>query len=323
MTKHNFIKVIAFIIFFLLCWAPASQDPVLYARMQTLEDEALDGVEADGVFVDFNITVRSVANQGVRIDNGEASSDYIDMAYVEIGNGVAGGNFGLASTMAWDVGSGSGQTWLLGGNIYLPTSAAGIGVIANAISYRIDGGASQVLGNLVASGLYLGQNVLAGTNSDLLPGGTPWLLISSSPTTGIQFEMELAAYLEQARLNYSTTGAGNYVALNGWYVFGMTNTPASGTPGTWGNLTGNAKLGGKGFQTWNANGTISATTVDTVSTMNIGSNGTGDNCSRIKLDIPLTLSIRIREFYLHSKSFGPMAVDGFVMYRNSVTFYSL
>jgi hypothetical protein len=184
MTKYNFIRVISLIALFLLFFAPSVHDPDVYAKMQAMEDDDLASVDADGMFVDFNITVRAVANGGIRFDNGEASSDYIDIDYLEIGNGTAGGNFGMTTTMCWDIGSVGGQSWLLGGNLYLPTTAAGMGLIANNIGYRIASGTPQIIGNLTMHGLFIGQNVSAATahsgGSSLTPGATPWLRGSGS-----------------------------------------------------------------------------------------------------------------------------------------------
>jgi hypothetical protein len=324
MTKYNFIRVATFITFFLLFFAASVYDPAVYAKMQTLEDDALERVDADGLFLDFNITVSAVANQGIRFDNGNASSDYIDMGFVEIGNGTAGGNFGLQTTMCWDIGSTANQAWLLGGNVYLPTTPAGMGLIANNISYSIAGGTAQILGNLTMNGLYIGQNVSAATTGgvSLTPGSTPWILISSSPGTGIEFRAEMAAFLKNATFSWSTSGANNALSATGIYVFGMYNGPESPV-GSWANLTGVTKLGGADFPTFNQDGTGNATLVATKVFMNIGANASVAGTSRVRLDIPAMGSIRVRDFNFHGLDMGPIALDSVILYQNTMTLYGL
>jgi hypothetical protein len=325
MTKYNFIRVATFITFFLLFFAASVYDPAVYAKMQTLEDDALERVDADGMFIDFNITVSAVANQGIRLDNGDASSDYIDMAFVEIGNGTHLGNVGLKTTMCWDIGSADNQAWLLGGNVYLPTTAAGMGLIANGISYSIAGGTAQILGNLTMNGLYIGQNVIPAVGSSLIPGSTPWILISSSPASGIEFRAEMAAFIHEAKFAWSTSGAANVLTASGIYVFGMVNAPAtphdaSDWPAT---LTGVTKLGGADFPTFNQDGTGNATLVATKVFMNIGANASVSGTSRVRLDIPAMGSIRVRDFNFHGLDMGPIALDSVILYQNTMTLYGL
>ena len=292
--------------------------------MQTLEDDALERVDADGLYLDFNLTVSAVANQGIRFDSGGASSDYIDMAFVEVGNGTHLGNVNLKTTMCWDIGSTANQAWLLGGNVTLPTSAEGMGLIANDISYRINGGTAQILGNLTMNGLYIGQNVSAATTggSSLTPGSTPWILISSSQATGIEFRAEMAAFLHEAKFAWSTSGAANVLTASGIYVFGMINAPAQ--TGSWpADLGGVVKLGGADFPTYNQDGSGNPTLVESKVFMNIGANASVAGTSRVRLDIPAMGSIRVRDFNFHGLDMGPIALDGVVIYKNTVTLYGL
>ena len=173
------------------------------------------------------------------------------------------------------------------------------------------------------NGLYIGQNVSAATTggSSLTPGSTPWILISSSTATGIEFRGEMAAFLKNATFAWSTSGATNVLSATGIYVFGMINAPAQA--GGWpADLGGVLKLGGADLPTYNQDGS-GAGVMESKVFMNIGANASVAGSSRVRLDIPAMGSIRVRDFNFHGLDMGPIALDGVVIYKNTVTLYGL
>jgi hypothetical protein len=229
--------------------------------------------------------------------------------------------------MGWDIGYGTGgtgnQTWLASSDFNLPSSA-GIGLIANNISYRVNGGAPQIIGNLTMSGLYMGRNVTGITAPNLIPGSNITVVMSSNPAHGLMAWLDMGAYLDKLQYNWNTAGGG--LTASGIYVVGMLgNTTGTGIPSGWTNpLTGTMELGGV-FPNFDVSGNPTGTPVTTYAEVNVSGNylGAGANGSALQLSLPMAGSTRVRDLNFGGRDMGPIAMDGLVFYRLLLTFRNI
>ncbi len=327
MKKYNFIRVITFISVLLLFFAQSVYDPSVHAKMQKIEDESLSEISGESLYTGFNWTVRAVANGGLSIGDGTTSPDSINIGYLEIGNGTAGGNFGINTTMRWDVGSSGGQVWHLGGGFVFPSAATteGMGLIANNIFVRINNGTAVYLGtNVILKGFYFGQAVTSAT-PDFMPFAgssydSPWILISNhgGDNAGFKFYGEVGAYINS--LTYSWNGTRS-VAASGVYVYGLMNETISNptSPGSWSNRNGMTKIGGD-FPTYNTSGAVSGST-SRYATVDVGTNSAGKTA--LSLNLPMAGSIRISNVSFGALNWGPIALDDIIFYTNRVNIRDL
>jgi hypothetical protein len=343
MLNYNFIRASAFTLIILLIFSVSVYDPSVYAKMQVMEDDHLAQIEGEaGVTLGLNLTVRSVANN-ISISNGTGAgmNDAINLGLptstsgsVFIGDGADPSlNFSVSTNIISDIGSSGGRTWLSTSGVMLPSSANGIGVKINQLNAKVDGTIYNLGPNclsapfnypsLLITGIFMGQDVTSvggialtgiGTNGPTTLTGTSPMYTrigahdgSAGKRAGVSFYSEMATYIDHLRWDW---GEGGYpddqLNISGIYLYGYADTdiganeelaPKSAGNDKWGTtVTGNMKIGHNG------------TAVD-YATIDVGSNGSPSG-TILRLSIPNSGNMRIKNFKMGSDDFGSIASEG-------------
>ncbi|MGP8154819.1 MAG: DUF6160 family protein [Smithella sp.] len=320
---HNFTGIIPFISILLLFFAVSVNDPV-YAKMP-MDDDSLAQIEGqEGITIGLNLTVSTVVN-GFSFSNDSGQS--INIGSIEIGDG-AGGGFGVNTNLTLDIGTNTigtntigsdNQTWVYLSGLVIPSTNTGICISANDITITANS-TTWTLGDLDITGLYMGRSLTTIT-PNYIAGAAPWLMLGADSYSGIAFYAGMGMYINNVMFAYSSTEGMN---ISGIYIYGAspTNLPASGNPANWPALTGNAQIGGI-FNTYAADGTINGTYNAGPATLDVGSNSSNTNGTEISLNLPMALSVRVKDVQMNSTDFGPMALDNLILYRNTITFRNL
>jgi hypothetical protein len=320
MLRHKLIRVNAFILIILLLFSVSAYDTSVYAKMQLMEDDSLAQIDAEtGVTLNLNLTVRSAA-YSVFIANGSTFNDSINFGLVGassnsvfIGDGTGTGSFNVSTDVEIDVGSLSGQTYqrqrITSG---LPSSSAGIGILINDLNANVNG-VNRWLGNLQMTGIFIGQNVSAVNGVNITPAlagasGMETRMKAHSSGTGIDMWMSQAQYIDRFAWNVDSSGA-RVFSVSGIYMYAANTTIPSGTPSSWGTLTGNYQVGYNG------------TSLD-YAQIDIGSNGSA-NGTILRISAPQYGSQRIRSIALPGLDFGPSANDNQQLMRFILTIRNL
>jgi hypothetical protein len=321
MTKDNFIRVITLISVLLLFFSQSVYDPSVYAKMQKIEDDNLSDVTGEALFLELNATVSAYVTD-LSINNNEGDS--LHFGPTSIGQNASGTYYPtrIYSSQLADLGSVPGQTWILLGNLEFPYATGGNSLDAYFSNVSLTGHyapysggtlfALQTIGNVSINGFQYGHNVY-GVTPWLNCGDPPFVMYSANDDNGLEIRAEYGGYINS--VIYRWNSGGSALTLSGIYVFyGYGNgASADGNPNNWSaSLTGKMKIGGQ-FPTYNTGGAVQAATRTAMAAINIGTSGTR---SIIFMDLPMHGSIRIKNLTLGGTSFGPVAIDDAVMYRN-------
>lgn len=335
MKKYNFVKVITFISILILFSAQSVYDPSVHARMNKIEDESLDDIDAAALDLDMILTVRSVVTSGLSFKQNEtATASSINIGYMEIGNAnlVAGSSFQTNTSMAWDIGNPASltQTWLRGGNVFFPVIDPGMGVnMTNVFLVRGSTASTLPIGNVTIKGIVNGQNIVGGTpNLDPFVGSSftsPWVIISSlnnaTDKQGLKFYGEQTGYINEIALNWRVAGANNATAViaRGLYIYGMMNeTSGFSTPTTWPKRQGMMKMGGS-YPTYNVTtGSPTGASGTVFTDIEVGTSGAGKYSSKVFVNLPFSGSIRIKDVNFGTANWGPFCIDDASFYINKV-----
>jgi hypothetical protein len=322
MTKDNFIRVITLISILLLFFSQSVYDPSVYAKMQMIEDDNLSDVTGEALYLEINATVSSWVTD-LSINQNEGDSIHLGPSWIGQNSANVFYPTRIYSSQLADLGSVPGQTWILLGNLEFPYSTGSNTLDAYFSNLSITGHYApyssnnrftlQSIGNVAINGFQYGHNVY-GITPWLNCGDPPFIMYSANNDNGLELRSEFGGYINSVvyRWNSGTTTA-SALTLTGIYLFyGYGNAGSvSGDPNAWSaSLTGKMKLGGS-YPTYNTGGTIGSTTV--MAAINIGTSGTR---SIIFMDMPMHGSIRIKNLNFGGTSFGPIALDDVVMYRN-------
>jgi hypothetical protein len=335
MIKYNFIRVITFISILVLFFAQSVYDPSVHAKMQRMEDENLSEINAAALDIEMtNLTVRSVVTDLFRLKDGQAPYDSVNIGSMEIGNGTAGTGFTINAMMSWDLGAkdDTGQTWILGTNMFFPYNNRGLGIIANNL-YFGDNGTATTLGNylpignsLIVKGISFGQDVTATPSlnaSFVSPFTAPWVIISSegSSNRGLEFYSELAGFVDNVTYYWNNNiNDASSLRISGVYIYGMTNEVAGGDSSAWTTRNGAMKLGGS-YPTYNVTTGAATGSTDTLyGSIDVGSNATN---TKVFISLPTAGSVRVKNFWFGNRNWGPIAIDDLVFYTNKVIFKDL
>lgn len=319
MRNDNFIRVINFISAFLLFFAVSVYDPCAYAKTQTLEDDALAQIDGEaGINLNLNVSVHSSATSFAL---GNGSDQSINFGSLEIANGTPGGSFVINSDVVMDVFTEPSGTWLY----FDPfLTAQGVSITGNDLRIKTST-LDQIIGNVAISGVYFGTNVSTAIATPALSVPyAPWILMGAGANggtqSGIQLWAEASAYVNSLKYTWNTSGKS--LTVSGIYVYGPYNAGnyPNITGQLWPTLNGNAYIGGT-FTNYNTSGANVGTIDAGPATINVGT--TGGNTS-LRISMPAAMSIRIRDFaFSDITSFGPIAVDNAIFYRNIVTIRNL
>ena len=287
MLKDNFKKIITLISIFLLFFASLAHDNFVYAKMKAIDDDDLADIQgAQGVTVGLNLTVGSVSGVNTGLKLSDENGAYINLPYFTIGNG-SGGNFGINTNITVDVGTNSGRTWVYMRGIVLPSTAGGIGISSNGVDIN-----GQVIGNVAATGLYLGQSV---ASAGYTVGYVPWVRLGGhTGSQGIEGYSEMGMYLD--KVVYTASPASN-LTVSGMYI----GSAAAGY------TTGDALIG--------LNVTSPGVSAANPFGIDVGTNGT----TMVRLSLPMAASIHIDNFYLNGNNWGAIDLDNVIIYRNWVS----
>ena len=290
MLKDNFKKIITFISIFLLFFASSAHDNFVYAKMKAIDDNDLAEIQgAQGVTVGLNLTVGTVSGVNTSLTLSDEGGAYISLPWFTIGNG-SGGNFGINTNMTVDVGTNSGRTWVYMNGIVLPSTAGGIGISSNGVDIN-----GQVIGNVAATGLYLGQSV---ASAGYTLGNVPWVRLGThSGSQGFEGYSEMGAYLDKVVFTASTA---SNLTISGLYV-GSAASYASGDASIGINVTS------PGVSAANPFG------------IDVGTNGT----TMVRLSLPMAASIHINDILMtgngNSTHWGAIDLDNVIFYRQWVS----
>jgi hypothetical protein len=287
MLKDNFKKIITFISIFLLFFASSAHDNFVYAQMKAIDDNDLAEIQgAEGVTVGLNLTVGTVSGVNTSLTLSDEGGTYIKLPQFTIGNG-SGGNFGINTNITVDVGTNSGRTWVYMNGIVLPSTAGGIGISSNGVDIN-----GQVIGGVVATGLYLGQSV-ASVGYTL--GNVPWVRLGThSGSQGFEGYSEMGAYLDKVVLTASTA---SNLTISSMFV----GSAAAGY------TTGDASIG--------LNVTSPGVSAANPFGIDVGTNGT----TMVRLSLPMAASIHINNFSLNGTNWGAIDLDNVIIYRQWVS----
>ncbi|HUN54448.1 MAG TPA: DUF6160 family protein [Smithella sp.] len=318
---HNFIRIITFISILLLFFVVSIYDSPVYA-LQAMDDDSLSQIEAqEGITVGLNLTVSSVVTAfSFGNDLSSALAQSVNVGTLTVGNG-AGEGFGINTNLTIDVGTNTtdNRTWLYLSGLVLPSTDSGICVSANDISITVNS-STWTLGNLDITGLYMGRTLTTIT-PNYIAGDAPWISLSGSRSSGggIVFYAGLGLYINNVTFAYPTDS----MNISGIYIYGASPNVASGTPASWPALTGNMQIGGV-FNTYDVNGNVTGTYNAGPAAFDVGSNSSSTTGTEVSFNLPMALSIRVKDFQMDSThDFGPMALDNVIIYRNVVTYRNL
>lgn len=330
MKKFIFIRVAAFIMVLTFVSAQSAYGPSVHARMQKMEDEHLAEINATALNIDLNLTVRSVAGGGTVTGMSFAqprttNPDSINIGYLALGGSGGVGSTKIDTTLSFDLGPhpDSGLVWIMGTNVTFPAAGNTLGLLAQNIFVQNEGGARRYLGNLTVGGISFGQNVVTGAAHNLTPTfsqglHTPWFIISGHGSAvnddGLTFFGEFAGYVNNIRLQYRGSAATESMQVSGLYIYGMMNQTIGSENA---NKIGSMAVGGSFPLYPNAYSyDASGNTPLLYGSIDLGT-GSGNN-TVLRMNLPMKGSIRVRDFSLNGTSFGALAIDDVVFYKNQV-----
>lgn len=323
MLKHNFLKIITFILISSLFFSPS-----VSANMQAMSEDDLTRIDAEnGITIALNTDVYL---QATRVGLYTTTSPYtsgIVLQNLLIDNSTTGGTyatpkaFNINSTVLLDVGTTSGRTWLniSGENIYNPIGITiGTGVYtANTGVWIEDGANDRTLGDLQIRGLFMGRD-LSGTTGGATrttgynpPGNIYHFTMGESPfirlsghggtSNGIDLFASMNLYVDSLTFINGST-ANNRMTVSGIYFCsssgGNPQTPSNWTP------TGNLSMGIYDPPLYSG-------TADYPVTIDVGTSGAE---TYLNLNLPMSGTVRINEFKMdNGNDWGPIAIDGMVM----------
>jgi hypothetical protein len=319
---YNFVRIVTFISILLLFFGVSIYDSPVYAKMKAMDEDSLSQVEGqEGITVGLNLTVSTVVT-GFSFGNDltSALAQSINVGTLTVGNG-AGGDYGINTNLTIDVGTNTtdNTTWLYLNGLVLPSNDSGICISANDISVTVNS-TTWTLGNIDITGLYMGRS-LTSVTPNYIAGDAPWLSLSGSPSGGggVVFYAGLGLYINNVKFAYATDS----MNISGIYIYGASPNVASGDPTSWTALTGNMQIGGV-FKTYDKYGSVTGTHNTGPATFDVGSNSSSSTGTEVSYNLPMALSIRIKDFQMDSThDFGPMALDNLIIYQNRITFRNL
>jgi hypothetical protein len=318
--KHNFIKIIAFILISSFFFSSS-----VYAKMQAMSEDDLMQIDAEtGITIDLNTSdYLKIYLKAARVSLYTASGG----SGIILPNLVIDGTIdtttdnytnptelNINSTLVLDVGTTSGKTWvrLSGINIY-----NALGITSKGI--WVDGASDWILGDLYIRGLFMGRTLTSGTSGYNTPktdpdqtftyGGLPTITLSAR-NQGLDLFASLNLYVNTLEYRFRPASSTNELKLSSIYACNTFSGTVE-TPSTWVG-SGNLSLG-------NYTGPYSSNVG--YATMDVG---TLSGKTYLNLNLPLAGSIRIYDFRMDSAfTLGPVAVDGLVTKSLSLTLYSL
>jgi hypothetical protein len=323
LPSYNFVRIITFISIILLFFGVSVYDSSVYAKMKAMDEDSLSQIEGqEGITLGLNLTVNTVVT-GFSFGNDltSALAQSVNVGTLTIGDG-AGGGFGINTNLTIDIGTNTtdNTTWLYLSGLVLPSTDTGICISANDLSVTVNSN-TWTLGNIDITGLYMGRSLTTIT-PNYIAGDAPWLSLSGSTSGGggIAFYAGMGLYINNVKFAYATDS----MNISGIYIYGANPNVASGPPASWPALTGNMQIGGV-FKTYDVHGNVNGTLYNAgPATFDVGSNSGSSSGTEISFNLPMALSIRVKDFQMDSThDFGPMALDNLIIYQNKITFRNL
>ena len=320
MLKHNFIKIIAFILIFSFFFSSS-----VYAKMQVMSDDDLIRINAEnGITIALNTNAYLKATSvGLFTTTAETSGIVLPNLVIDGTVDTTTDNYtnpsavNINSTIVLDIGTLSGKTWIniSGLNIYNAMGLTSKGI------YIKDGGNDRILGDLYIRGIFMGRTLTNGTSGYTPPGNAQTFTMGDTPfirlgghTGGIDLYASMNLYVNTLEYRYKPADSSNEFKLSGIYACNSFSGTVQ-TPSTWVG-SGNLSIGLYNPSLYNVPGET-----DYPATIDVG---TLSGKTYLNLNLPLSGSIRINDFRMDSSfSLGPIAVDGLVMKSLSLTLYSL
>ncbi|MFZ3105564.1 MAG: hypothetical protein WA096_12790 [Smithella sp.] len=320
MLKHNFIKIIAFILISSFFFSSS-----VYAKMQAMSENDLMRIDAEtGITIALNTDAYLKATSiGLFTTTAETSGIVLPNVVIDGTLDTTSDNFtnpsavNVNSTLVADVGTASGKTWLniSGLNIYNPMGLTSKGI------YIEDGANDRILGDLYIRGVFMGRTLTNGTSGYTPPGNTQTFTMGETPfvrlgshTGGLDLYASLNAYINTLEYRFSPADSSNEFKVSGIYACNSFSGTVE-TPSTWAG-SGNLSIGLYDPPLYDVPGET-----DYPATIDVG---TLSGKTYLNLNLPLSGSIRINDFRMDSSfSLGPVAVDGLVTKSLSLTLYSL
>jgi hypothetical protein len=318
--KHNFIKLIVFILISSFFFPPS-----LYAKMQVMSEDDLTQIDAEnGITIALNTNIYlQAASVGLYTDLNKTSGIFLSSLFIGDDTGTYGSPvaFNVNSSVLLDVGTTAGRTWIniSGENIFNPVSITiGAGAAGTGI-HIVD--INQDLGDLYIKGLFMGRTLTNGTSGYTPPGNTqtftmgesPYIRISGhgSASRGLDLYASMNLYIDSLEYRYRPASTTNEVLVSGIYACNSFSGTVQ-TPSTW-VASGNLQLGLYHPANYPA--------ADYPVTIDVGTSGGQTN---LNLNLPLSGSIRVNDLIMDSThDLGPIAIDGVVMKMLNVRLYQI
>ena len=324
MLKHNFIKIIAFILISSFFFSSS-----VYAKMQTMSDDDLIRINAEnGITIALNTDAYLKATSvGLFTTTAETSGIVLPNLVIDGTINTTADNYtdpspvNINSTIVLDIGTLSGKTWvnISGLNIYNAMGLTSKGI------YIEDGANDRILGDLYIRGIFMGRTLTGGASptpgysppgntNDFTMGDTPFIRLGGH-TGGIDLYASMNLYVNTLEYRYKPANSSNEFKLSGIYACNSFSGTVQ-TPSTWVG-SGNLSIGLYNPSLYNVPGET-----DYPATIDVG---TLSGKTYLSLNLPLSGSIRINDFQIDDlfNGIGPVAVDGAVVKMAIVTLHSL
>ncbi len=312
MLKHNFIKIIAFILISSFFFSSS-----VYAKMQKTGITIALNTDAYLKATSVGLFTTTAETSGIVLPNlvidgtiNTTADNYTDPSPVNIN-----------STIVLDIGTLSGKTWvnISGLNIYNAMGLTSKGI------YIEDGANDRILGDLYIRGIFMGRTLTGGASptpgysppgntNDFTMGDTPFIRLGGH-TGGIDLYASMNLYVNTLEYRYKPANSSNEFKLSGIYACNSFSGTVQ-TPSTWVG-SGNLSIGLYNPSLYNVPGET-----DYPATIDVG---TLSGKTYLSLNLPLSGSIRINDFQIDDlfNGIGPVAVDGAVVKMAIVTLHSL
>jgi hypothetical protein len=322
--KHNFIKIIAFILISSFFFSSS-----VCAKMQAMSDDDLIRINAEtGITIALNTDAYLKATSvGLFTTTAETSGIVLPNLVIDGTINTTADNYtdpspvNINSTIVLDIGTLSGKTWvnISGLNIYNAMGLTSKGI------YIEDGANDRILGDLYIRGIFMGRTLTGGASptpgysppgntNDFTMGDTPFIRLGGH-TGGIDLYASMNLYVNTLEYRYKPANSSNEFRLSGIYACNSFSGTVQ-TPSTWVG-SGNLSIGLYNPSLYNVPGET-----DYPATIDVG---TLSGKTYLSLNLPLSGSIRINDFQIDDlfNGIGPVAVDGAVVKMAIVTLYSL
>jgi len=324
--KHNFIKIIAFILISSLFFSSS-----VYAKMQAMSDDDLIRINAEtGITIALNTNAYLKATSvGLFTTTTETSGIVLPNLVIDGTVNTTTDNYtnpsavNINSTIVLDIGTLSGKTWLniSGLNIYNPMGLTSKGI------YIEDGANDRILGDLYIRGIFMGRTLIGagdGTptvgysgNHTFTMGESPFIRVSghsgAGTTTGIDLFASMNLYVDTLELRYRPATTTPEFKVTGIYLCN-TATGTAETPSTW-VPSGNFAIGLYDPPLYNITGET-----DYPASIDVG---TASGKTYLSLNLPLSGTIGVKEFKMDdTANFGPIAITNAVFKTLTITLSS-